>query len=387
MVSSRARSSAAIFLGLGSSTPDTTINLPGTPGGWGGPCPRHSPVSCRFVPDPFVSYAQNGEDVVLWRVLGHVRNGRYVDVGGYDPDEDSVTKAFYDRGWRGIDVEPVPEFAEKFRRKRPGNEVVEAVITREGGTAVLHQVVGTGLSTLDDVAASEHGNTGYERRDITVSARTLDDVLTTSSLLAEGEIHFLKVDVEGAEDAVLDSVDLSVWRPWVIVVEATEPNSTSPSHQRWEPVLLSAGYSFCLFDGLSRFYISHERHGMAALLSYPACTFDQFITVHHQNAVAQLGTTTQQLYDAEGEILHWRDQAIAAWAESAAKVISMTQEAQTSRREVESLRRRLVRAHDQNARLKGKVGQLTKRLAIMDGRAGARMRRKTGRVLRRLGLR
>ena len=79
--------------------------------------------------EPLISYAQNGEDIVLWRGLGHIRDGIYVDVGGWEPDLDSVTRLFYDRGWRGVDVEPIPELAEKFRQRRPDNEVVQAVIT------------------------------------------------------------------------------------------------------------------------------------------------------------------------------------------------------------------------------------------------------------------
>ena len=33
-------------------------------------------------PEAFVSFAQNGEDIVLWRALRHIRTGVYVDVGG-----------------------------------------------------------------------------------------------------------------------------------------------------------------------------------------------------------------------------------------------------------------------------------------------------------------
>ena len=55
----------------------------------------------------FVSYAQNFEDVMLWRALREVTHGFYIDVGAADPDSDSVTRAFYDRGWSGINVEPV----------------------------------------------------------------------------------------------------------------------------------------------------------------------------------------------------------------------------------------------------------------------------------------
>lgn len=54
-----------------------------------------------------ISYAQNHEDIMLWRALKSVQNGFYVDVGANDPVLDSVTKLFYDRGWSGINIEPL----------------------------------------------------------------------------------------------------------------------------------------------------------------------------------------------------------------------------------------------------------------------------------------
>ena len=39
-----------------------------------------------------VSYAQNLEDILLWRALKHVEKGFYIDVGAYSPDVESVTK-------------------------------------------------------------------------------------------------------------------------------------------------------------------------------------------------------------------------------------------------------------------------------------------------------
>src|SRR5271169_5465726 len=68
---------------------------------------------------PFVSYSQNGEDVMLWRALRHVRNGVYIDVGANDPVIGSVTKAFYDSGWTGINIEPVPEYFVLISEMRP----------------------------------------------------------------------------------------------------------------------------------------------------------------------------------------------------------------------------------------------------------------------------
>ena len=44
----------------------------------------------------FVSYAQNFEDVLLWRALRDIEHGFYVDVGAQDPVTDSVSLSFYE---------------------------------------------------------------------------------------------------------------------------------------------------------------------------------------------------------------------------------------------------------------------------------------------------
>ena len=44
---------------------------------------------------------------MLHRALRPVQQGFYVDVGANDPVCHSITKAFYERGWRGINIEPV----------------------------------------------------------------------------------------------------------------------------------------------------------------------------------------------------------------------------------------------------------------------------------------
>jgi hypothetical protein len=60
-----------------------------------------------------ISHAQNHEDILLWRALHDVEDGFYLDVGAQDPSYDSVTRAFYDRGWRGINIEPATGYFEK----------------------------------------------------------------------------------------------------------------------------------------------------------------------------------------------------------------------------------------------------------------------------------
>ena len=50
----------------------------------------------RWTGPLLVSYAQNGEDVRLWRVFAALSRGFYVDVGAGEPVTNSVTKLFYD---------------------------------------------------------------------------------------------------------------------------------------------------------------------------------------------------------------------------------------------------------------------------------------------------
>lgn len=67
----------------------------------------------------FISYAQNLEDVILFRALKGVEQGFYIDAGAQDPEIDSVTKAFYERGWRGINIEPVERWFQDLVADRP----------------------------------------------------------------------------------------------------------------------------------------------------------------------------------------------------------------------------------------------------------------------------
>lgn len=272
-----------------------------------------------------ISYGQNAEDVVLWRALGHVERGAYVDVGANHPVVDSVTHRFVRAGWRGVDVEPVPHFASLLRAARPHGEVVEAVVSdRPEREQVLHEVLGTGLSTTDDDLAGNHGRAGHTTRDITVPVVTLAEVAELEPASdAHGDTHLLKVDVEGDEASVLRSADFTSWRPWVLVVEATEPMSTRQTHDAWEPDLLASGYRFCLFDGLSRFYVAEEHADLAPALSYPACPLDTFVRHGEQRLRDELAQQEALVagHAAEvellsGAMLSWRESALEAWATS-----------------------------------------------------------------------
>jgi FkbM family methyltransferase len=223
----------------------------------------------------FVSYAQNFEDVLLWRALHDVQNGVYIDVGAGHPDVDSVTRAFYDRGWSGINVEPTAEFSLRLAAARPRDINLQMALGEHAGRAELFVVNGTGLSTMEPAAVDPIRKRGLDGRSTEVAVDTLANLCRKHAFPT---IHFLKVDVEGAERAVLAGADFTSFRPWIVLVEATAPMSNVATHDEWEFILLDADYRFVWFDGLNRFYVSAERHdALAHAFQTPVNVFDDFL--------------------------------------------------------------------------------------------------------------
>jgi FkbM family methyltransferase len=225
----------------------------------------------------FTSYAQFQEDVVLFRALSGVTDGFYVDVGAYEPEQQSVTKAFYDRGWHGINIEPVPGCVARLQASRPRDINLALAASDKVGEILLHQLEGTGLSTVVERFAARGEARGFNRKSHTVETDTLERILDRH---APADIHFLKVDVEGAEASVLGGANFRRHRPWIVLVEATEPQTQTPSHAEWEPILLSAGYTFTLEDGLNRWYVADEHPELVAATSFTADHYEKADDVH-----------------------------------------------------------------------------------------------------------
>ncbi|MDR3469543.1 MAG: FkbM family methyltransferase [Xanthobacteraceae bacterium] len=230
------------------------------------------------------SYAQNFEDVMLARIFAGQQDGFYVDVGAAHPSDLSVTRHFYDLGWRGINIEPVPANFKLFAKQRPGDTNLNCAVGFPEGPATFFEVTGnTALSTFDADRASELEASGEHIESYPVEIRRLDSIL--QQYAAGKAIDFLKVDAEGLEDQILRSVDLGKWRPKVLLIEAVRPIDAFPgwgtfnagdlgNWGRWEPYVLDSGYVFAHFDGLNRYYLHRDFAFLADRLSIPPGVFD-----------------------------------------------------------------------------------------------------------------
>jgi FkbM family methyltransferase len=213
-----------------------------------------------------ISYAQNLEDIALYRALRDVKNGFYIDVGAYRPEEHSVTKLFYDRGWRGVNVEPCQPWFDELVEQRSRDVNIRAAVSSVEGCVRLYDVVGTGLSTSVDAYADNYRTKGYEVRPLTVETKTLASICDQ---YATKEIHFLKIDVEGNEREVLLGADFKRYRPWIVMMESTVPETETPNYESWEGLLLDAGYTLAMQHWINRLYIANEKSELKTALSIP----------------------------------------------------------------------------------------------------------------------
>lgn len=198
------------------------------------------------------TYAQDKEDLILWQILSGIEKGFYIDVGANSPDVYSVTKLFYENGWNGINIEPLPDMFNELVAERERDINLNIGIGNTEDTMTLH--IDDMCSTFSNkVVADQHLE---DKATMQIEIDTLANVLT---YYAPQEIHFCKIDVEGFEREVLEGMDW-IYRPWVFCMESTKPNTEIPCHEEWEHILLENGYALKYTHGINRYYIDSDNH-------------------------------------------------------------------------------------------------------------------------------
>ena len=121
------------------------------------------------------SYAQNFEDVILWQALGHVERGLSTSTSARGiPSRISMSLAFYEKGWRGLHVEPTEPFsAARLREARRDEDVLQAAVGPGDSPTTFYAIKETGLSTCDGAMAERHAGNGYRVEQITGSQRAV----------------------------------------------------------------------------------------------------------------------------------------------------------------------------------------------------------------------
>lgn len=193
-----------------------------------------------------ISYSQCGEDIIsegIFAALG-IKRPTYIDIGAYNPVYLSNTYLFYQKGSKGVCIEPNNILCRNIQRKRPKDICINMGIGLSAATEATFYIMNEAtLSTFSKEEAERmcsYGNLSIEKA-ITIPLITLDEVIEK---YLKSCPNFISLDVEGLDLEILKSFDFTRYRPEIFCVE-TITYTEDKSEKKIVPTIefmLSNGY-------------------------------------------------------------------------------------------------------------------------------------------------
>ena len=163
------------------------------------------------------TYAMEGEDLEVVKILKNIENGFYVDAGGFHPLDRNNTYLLYKKKWRGINID-LSEFSiDLFNFIRPDDININVAVTNEDGEVNYYYMKKLSqLSTIkkDIAIKGMHGNIKEKK----IISKKLTSIIDNTKYKNK-KIDFLNIDLEGADFDALKSLDFEIYRPKLICVE------------------------------------------------------------------------------------------------------------------------------------------------------------------------
>ena len=203
------------------------------------------------------SYAQEGEDLILDRLMDNSKTGFYVEVGSHHPFRFSNTYLFYRRGWKGICIDPLPDSKNLFNKWRPRDLALEIGVSATPSIMKYYLFNEPALNTFEPLLAKERdGLRDYKITEIKeVQTLPLSTILDTY-LPIKQIIDFISIDVEGLDLEVLQSNDWRKYRPRFVVAECLNADLVSIIDDPVVRYLETVGYKPYTKSGNSLIFIN-----------------------------------------------------------------------------------------------------------------------------------
>ncbi len=170
------------------------------------------------------SYAQCGEDVVVSAFFEYLKIERptYLDIGAFLPIYSNNTYLFYERGARGVLVEPNVDLVPELKKKRPKDVVLNVGIgITEESAAPYYCMTLSQWNTFDKDEAqrrvAKSGGAVKIEKAVNMPLVPINRVIDEHF---KGKApDYLSIDVESLDLAILKTLDFSRFRPKVICAE------------------------------------------------------------------------------------------------------------------------------------------------------------------------
>jgi FkbM family methyltransferase len=173
------------------------------------------------------SHSQQGEDLIVESIAGYlgIQNPTYLDIGAADPIRINNTYLFYQKGCRGVLVEPNPACCQRLRAQRPKDVVLNVGIGFTEQKDADYYIIGGIVNSSDlntfskeqaeGVAVKTNGVGFIEK----VIKMPLVDINQTMTQHFQGAPDFVSIDTEGIDLDILRSIDFDHFRPRILCVE------------------------------------------------------------------------------------------------------------------------------------------------------------------------
>ena len=174
-----------------------------------------------------------------------------------------MTKAFYDRGWNGINIEPLKDKYDLLLKYRPRDINLNLGVGKKRENAFIYKQAYNGFMSFIMYERKFNNSNIYN-----ISIDSMANIC--NKYVPKGkEIQFCKIDVEGGEKNVLLGFDFENFRPKVIYIEsAINKTSNIPAHKNWENILLLNDYQFVYMFHRNRFYFDSRKSQLINKFKY-----------------------------------------------------------------------------------------------------------------------
>ena len=190
------------------------------------------------------SYSQEGEDILLNRIIGDINfKGSFVDIGAHHPVKYSNTYKFYQAGWRGINIEANPGSMKAFNEIRPEDINIEMPVSDREEELTFYMFNHPELNTFSRTQALDwDGKFDVRlREERKLKTSTLNKILKENSP-GRNEFDLLSIDVEGMDLRIIKSIDFSEIKFRFIIAEDELNDIVNVTEGEMFRYLTSRGY-------------------------------------------------------------------------------------------------------------------------------------------------
>ncbi|MHB1174508.1 MAG: FkbM family methyltransferase [Sulfuriferula sp.] len=214
----------------------------------------------NYIPLGRLSYSQEGEDLVLARILGELKimTGFFVDIGAHHPTRYSNTYYFYRRGWRGINVDALPGTKRLFDRMRRRDITIECGVGSHEGVLKYFAFNEPALNTFSEQEAEKKISPQYHiintlQIPVVTLKRILDEHLPSGT-----KIDFMTIDAEGFDHEIISSNDWNLYRPRVVLVELLNTDIQNLETHHTAQILYRHNYRALAKTFNTYFFVANE---------------------------------------------------------------------------------------------------------------------------------